>query len=86
VSLPTGAGAGATIVDPLNFESLGAANAGIIAGDSAARDVDETASNVGGGGTRSGRRRIRQQVDNISRVKDATGEKVMESFTIFLEK
>lgn len=75
------------IVDPLAFENVHGL-AGSLPG---ARNVDVDGSEAeeegavqGGRGRRQGRRGL--DFDAIPRVKDTTGEKVMESFILFLEK
>lgn len=72
------------IVDPLafgNVRGLGGSlpnNAGAANGSEAGEDI--------AGQRRGGRRARLEDTENIPRVKDATGEKVMESFALFLEK
>lgn len=72
------------IVDPLAFDNVRGLGGSQDNGDrDGSMDVDETAT---GRGPRRGARRARVDGDDIPRVKDATGEKVMESFALFLEK
>ena len=47
---------------------------------------EDAVEDIMGDRRRGGRRARFEDTDAIPRVKDATGEKVMESFAIFLEK
>ena len=83
------------IIDPLAFDNVhglggslpgGTGNAAGAGGGRVDEAIDtETGEAVrrGGGG---GRRARLEDTNDIPRVKDATGEKVMESFALFLEK
>lgn len=53
-------------------------------GNGNASEAEEEGAIQGGRGRRQGRRGV--ELDAIPRVKDTTGEKVMESFILFLEK
>jgi DNA replication licensing factor MCM6 len=78
-----------TIINPLAFDNVrglagtqGSINGGDgRRGDDEAEDEDEMVARRRGGG-----RRRMDDTDAIPRVKDTTGEKVMESFALFLEK
>lgn len=79
-SAPAGSRPG---VDPNAFDNIRGLQGSHPADE--AEEADETGG--GGGGRRRGGRSARtQNVDDIPRVKDTTGEKVMESFQVFLEK
>lgn len=75
------------IVDPLAFENvhgLAGSLPGARNGNGGASEAEEEGAIQGGRGRRQGRRGV--ELDAIPRVKDTTGEKVMESFILFLEK
>lgn len=63
--------------------------AGTAAGSRHRAGVDDDSEDITGGGTttrRGARKRLREALDEIPRVKDTTGEKVMERFAYFLDK
>lgn len=75
------------IVDPLAFENvhgLAGSLPGARNGDGDGSEAEEEGAVQGGRGRRQVRRGL--DFDDIPRVKDTTGEKVMESFVLFLEK
>ncbi|OXH40157.1 minichromosome maintenance protein 6 [Cryptococcus neoformans] len=74
------------IVDPLAFENvhgLAGSLPGARNGDGDGSEAEEEGAVQGGRGRRQVRRGL--DFDDIPRVKDTTGEKVMESFVLFLE-
>lgn len=75
------------VLDPLGFtnDTAGGMPNGRNARD-AADDGEDDEDDDGAPTRRRARRRVREDLDNIPRVKDATGEKVMERFADFLEK
>ncbi|KAG7561812.1 hypothetical protein FFLO_02713 [Filobasidium floriforme] len=85
-SLPIGRGINLPILDPLGFTSnqTGNLSSGIIPGVRITAPRDDEAEEEGTA-RRGGRRRLREDLDNVPRVKDTTGEKVMERFASFLE-
>ena len=69
------------VIDPLAFDNV----RGLNGTRAESADVEDTATGAAprrGGGRRGGL----EDVNDIPRVKDATGEKVLESFALFLEK
>lgn len=80
------------MIDPLAFDNVrglqgsipGANGTAVRAGADEAEEVDEVTGRRRGGG--AGRQARLNNTDDIPRVKDTTGEKVMESFAMFLEK
>jgi hypothetical protein len=86
-SLPIGRGNNLPILDPLGFTSnqTGNLSSGIIPGVRVTAPRDDEAEEEGTA-RRGGRRRLREDLDNVPRVKDTTGEKVMERFASFLER
>jgi DNA replication licensing factor MCM6 len=72
-SLPLGHTANLPILDPLGFTSNQVR-------DNSNGGLEEGAQR------RVGRRKLREDLDSVPRVKDTTGEKVMERFASFLEK
>lgn len=75
------------ILDPLGFTSnqTGNASSGVIPGVRITAPRDDEAEEEGAA-RRGGRRRVRDDLDSVPRVKDTTGEKVMERFASFLER
>ena len=76
------------IIDPLAFDNVRGLGGSLPNGNGPSRPLG-AASEAGEDitGTRRGGRRARlEDTDAIPRVKHATGEKVMESFALFLEK
>ncbi|WVW82867.1 hypothetical protein I302_104879 [Kwoniella bestiolae CBS 10118] len=73
-------------IDPLAFDNVRGLG-GSIPGATGQGDEGSQAGEDNTDGTRAAQRRARGGVDpeSIPRVKDATGEKVMESFALFLE-
>ena len=73
------------MIDPLAFDNVRGLG-GSLPGANANGAAPEAGEDITGTTRRIGRRaRFEDQAD-IPRVKDATGEKVMESFALFLEK
>lgn len=82
-SLPTGS---RPALDPNQFDGVRG-----LRGTNPADEAEEVDEVNGPGGSRgrgraAGRQARNNMVDDIPRVKDTTGEKVMESFAVFLEK
>lgn len=86
-SLPLGHTANLPILDPLGFTSNQVrdnSNGGLPGVRVTAPRDDEAEEE--GAQRRVGRRKLREDLDSVPRVKDTTGEKVMERFAGFLEK
>ena len=78
-----------SIIDPLAFDNVRGLGGSLPSGSGPSRPVanDSEAGEEPLSVRRRGGRRARfEDTDAIPRVKDATGEKVMESFALFLEK
>jgi DNA replication licensing factor MCM6 len=82
-SLPTSR----PIIDPLAFDNVRGLNGSIPTANGGTGDAEaEVGEDITGRRRGTGRRNRLEDTDGIPRVKDATGEKVMESFALFLEK
>lgn len=76
------------IIDPLAFEGVRGLHGSIPGANGTGRADEAEEEGATGTGARRGvgRQARLNDTDDVPRVKDATGEKVMESFAMFLEK